>query len=143
MLKSKELGAAIASAIQLKIDAGFAASKAAVARDLGVNPNVVYGWIRTGSISKERLPMLWEYFSDVVGPEHWGIPQRGMNFFQNTRRTDSTWPFELTKLEDILNLTPQQLQQVDHILAGVLMGLRSHPPVEKTTKSKKHVKSAA
>lgn len=143
MLNGKELGAAIASAIQLKIDAGYVSSKASVARELGVEPNVVYGWIRTGSISKERLPKLWEYFSDVVGPEHWGIPPTGVNFFQNTRRNAASWPFELTKLEDVLSLTPQQLQQVDHILAGVLMGLRSQPTVEKTIKSKKTNKTAA
>lgn len=28
---------------------------------------------KKGSISKEKLPELWSYFSDVVGPEHWGL----------------------------------------------------------------------
>ncbi|MBC7204455.1 MAG: hypothetical protein H5U29_13270, partial [Pusillimonas sp.] len=81
MLKGKELGRAIERAIQLKIDAGLVKSRAAVARDLHVEPNVVYGWIRTGSISKERLPELWIYFDDVVNPEHWGLSKADVDYF--------------------------------------------------------------
>jgi len=33
----------------------------------------VHGWINNGTIAKSRLPELWLYFSDVVGPEHWGM----------------------------------------------------------------------
>lgn len=127
VIKGKELGRAIERAIQLKIDAGLVKSRAAVARDLHVEPNVVYGWIRTGSISKERLPELWVYFEDVVGPDHWGLPKKGVDFLAKKFKNNECWPFELTQLEDVLSLNHQQLQQLDHILAGVLMGLRSQP----------------
>lgn len=30
-------------------------------------------WIRRGTISKDKLPALWAYFGDVVGPAHWGL----------------------------------------------------------------------
>lgn len=144
MIKGKPLGAAIERAIQLKIDAGLARSRAAVARELGVEPNVVYGWIRTGSISKERLPDLWLYFGDVVGPDHWGISTKELDFFRKRLDSSPSWPFELTSLEEVLSLSPQQLEKLDHILAGVLMGLRSQSPDNQTTlKSKKRGQSAA
>lgn len=143
MIKGKELGAAIALAIQLKIDAGLARSKAAVARDLEVEPNVVYGWIRTGSISKERLPALWSYFADVVGPEHWGLSTESMQFLGQDSNLERQWPFKLTRLEDVLSLSAEQLQQLDHIVAGVLMGLRSNRPSSPPMKSKGSGKSAA
>lgn len=142
MLKGKELGQAIEQAIQLKIDAGRAKSRASVARDLGVEPNVAYGWIRTGSISKERLPQLWAYFSDVVGPEHWGIPPQSAEFLKK-KETRTHWPFELTQLDEVLSLNEDQLQKLDYILAGVLMGMRSKAPEDPILKSSKRGKSAA
>ncbi len=38
-----------------------------------VQPPSIYDWIKKGSISKDKLPELWRFFSDVVGPEHWGL----------------------------------------------------------------------
>lgn len=80
MLNGKELGKAIAKAIELKIASGAISSKADVARHFNVKPPSIHGWIDKGVISKSRLPELWRYFSDVVGPEHWGLkawPQTG------------------------------------------------------------------
>src|SRR3989304_5554330 len=71
MLTGKELGKAIAAAILMK-----GVSNADVARHFRVKPPSVQGWLTTGRISKKRLPELWEYFSDVVGPEHWGLPSQ-------------------------------------------------------------------
>lgn len=73
MLKGKELGAAINRAIDLKIARGAVASKADIARHFGIKPPSIHDWIKKGSIGKEKLPELWRYFSDVVGPEHWGL----------------------------------------------------------------------
>ena len=73
MLNGKELGAAIAAAIQMKIDSGAIRSKAEVAREFEIKPPSLYDWERKGTIDKARLPKLWEYFSDVAGPEHWGL----------------------------------------------------------------------
>jgi SOS-response transcriptional repressor LexA len=73
MLKGKELGRAIAKAIELKIASGAIATKTEVARHFGIKTPSIYGWIKRGAISKDKLPELWNYFSDVVGSEHWGL----------------------------------------------------------------------
>lgn len=68
MLTKKELGKAIEAA---RIKKGV--SKAALARRFGVTPPSVQGWVQEGRIDKKRLTDLIEYFSDTVGPEHWGL----------------------------------------------------------------------
>ena len=68
MLTGEELGAAIASAIEKK-----KVKKKDVADFFGVKPPSVQDWIRRGTIDKAKLPALWQYFSDVVGPELWGL----------------------------------------------------------------------
>jgi phage repressor protein C with HTH and peptisase S24 domain len=73
MLKGKELGKAIEEAINLKIAAGSVRSKAEIARHFGIQAPSIYDWIKKGSISKDKLPALWNYFSDVVTHDHWGI----------------------------------------------------------------------
>jgi|GEM_PF-5919503 len=67
MLTGPDLGKAIAEAIRLK-----GVSKAAVARHFGIAQPSVYTWIAHGRIGKQHLEELVEYFSDVVGPAHWG-----------------------------------------------------------------------
>ena len=73
MLTGKQLGAAIAVAIDRKISSGAIKSKAEIARHFGIKPPSIYDWINKGSISKDKLEKLWAYFDDVVGPEHWGL----------------------------------------------------------------------
>ncbi|MFH5043485.1 hypothetical protein ABWM37_10785 [Klebsiella michiganensis] len=73
MLSGKDLGRAIEQAIDKKIAMGSAKSKAEIARHFKIKPPSIHDWINKGSISKEKLPELWNYFSDVVGPEHWGL----------------------------------------------------------------------
>lgn len=68
MLTGKELGLAIEEAIRLK-----GVARTDVAAHFGVKPPSVQDWLKRGTISKEKLPGLWSYFSDVVGPEHWGL----------------------------------------------------------------------
>lgn len=69
MLTGKPLGDAVAEAIRLK-----GVSKAAVARHFGIKGPSIYDWINHGRIGKQHLMELVAYFSDVVGPEHWGMP---------------------------------------------------------------------
>lgn len=71
MLTGKELGKAIADALALK---GYGA-KAALARYLGMKPPSVADMTKFGRIDKAKLPALWRFFSDVVGPSHWGLGQ--------------------------------------------------------------------
>lgn len=68
MLTGKDLGAAIRAAITKK-----GVTQKAVADAFGVKPPSIQDWINKGTISKDKLPMLWSYFGDVVGPEHWGL----------------------------------------------------------------------
>ncbi|HHH1259006.1 TPA: hypothetical protein ACPZRQ_003575 [Yersinia enterocolitica] len=75
MLSGKELGHAIELAINKKISSGAIKTKAEVARHFKIKPPSIHDWIKKGSISKDKLPELWNYFSDVAGPEHWGLKE--------------------------------------------------------------------
>lgn len=75
MLTGKELGAAIESA---RIAKGV--SKKKLAEDFGVKPPSVQGWVNTGRINKSALMRLMDYFSDVAGPEHWGLSPQMASF---------------------------------------------------------------
>ena len=68
MLTGKPLGAAIKAAIKDK-----RVTQKEVARVFGVKPPSISDWINKGTISKDKLPKLWDYFADVVGPAHWGL----------------------------------------------------------------------
>lgn len=68
MLTGTELGEALDEAIRLK-----GVSKAAAARHFGIKGPSIYDWINHGRIGKQHLTKLVEYFSDVVGPAHWGM----------------------------------------------------------------------
>lgn len=68
MLTGKELGQAIEAA---RLKKGV--SKRAMAEHFNIAPPSVSGWISTGRIDKAKLADLFSYFSDVAGPEHWGL----------------------------------------------------------------------
>ncbi|MBF8729745.1 S24 family peptidase [Pseudomonas guariconensis] len=68
MLTGPELGAAIEAA---RIAKGV--SKKQLADDFQVKPPSVQGWVKNGRIDKSKLMDVIAYFSDVVGPEHWGL----------------------------------------------------------------------
>lgn len=70
MLKGKELGAAIDAA---RVEKGI--TKAQLAQHFGVKPPSVHGWISKGSIDKNNLFALMQFFSGTVGPDHWGISE--------------------------------------------------------------------
>lgn len=75
MLTGKELGDAIKIAIAKKLTSGNAKSKAEIARHFGVKPPSIHDWMKKGSIDKSKLPALWDYFSDVVDAQHWGLKE--------------------------------------------------------------------
>jgi hypothetical protein len=68
MLKGPALGAAIEAARKKKN-----VTKAAIAAHFGIKSPSVQDWVKNGTVAKDKLPSLWAYFSDVVGPEHWGL----------------------------------------------------------------------
>ncbi|MDI9234338.1 hypothetical protein [Limnohabitans lacus] len=68
MLEGKELGAAITSAMEKK-----KVGPTVLAAAFGIKPPSVSDWKTRGCVKKNHLPKLIAYFSDVVGPEHWGL----------------------------------------------------------------------
>lgn len=68
MLTGSELGAAIEAA-RIKKNV----PKNALAKVFGISAPSVNGWVATGRIDKSKLLEVIRYFSDVVGPEHWGL----------------------------------------------------------------------
>lgn len=68
MLSGEHLGAAIRSAMKLK-----GVTQGQVAAEFGIKQPSVSEWLKTGRVAKEHIAHLVSYFSDVVGPEHWGL----------------------------------------------------------------------
>lgn len=68
MLTGRDLGDAIRSAIKKK-----GVTQREVARVFEVQPPSVQDWMKRGTVAKDKLPALWHYFEDVVGPDHWGL----------------------------------------------------------------------
>ncbi len=90
MLTGKELGDALRAAIEKK-----KVTKKAVADHFGVKPPSVQDWMNFGRIGKKHLNELVSYFSDVVGPEHWGIAPIDILF------SDSEGRLTVVQLKDI------------------------------------------
>jgi SOS-response transcriptional repressor LexA len=68
MLTGEKLGEAISLAIEKK-----GISKKYLAEMFGVKPPSIQDWIKRGTISKDKLFKLIDYFSDVCNNSHWGI----------------------------------------------------------------------
>lgn len=83
MLTGKALGDAVAEAIRLKD-----VPKTAVAEHFGIKGPSVYDWIKHGRVGKQHLNELVRYFSDVVGPEHWGLKPGGLG---SAPANDDAW----------------------------------------------------
>ncbi|MNL05654.1 hypothetical protein D3C87_1262650 [compost metagenome] len=120
MLNGTDLGAAIKAAIEMKIASGAVASQAAIARHFNVKPPSIHDWIKKGSISKDKLPELWRYFSDVVGPEHWGLkswPDMGSAVATERPPTAKPWPFRTIPEDQIHALPESQLSALEGAIA--------------------------
>lgn len=88
MLTGKELGDAISEAIRLKKESGAISGTRDVAAHFGIKTPSIYDWMKKGSIGKEKLQKLFDYFSDVVGPDHWGISNN--NWLLESRTINET-----------------------------------------------------
>lgn len=73
MKTGKELGRAIAEAVELKMDGLNYRSKASIAKALGIQPPSLHNWLHTGRVGEERLLKMLHFFSDVTPPQHWGL----------------------------------------------------------------------
>ncbi|AVG38518.1 S24 family peptidase [Achromobacter insolitus] len=120
MLNGTDLGAAIKAAIEKKIASGAAPSQAAIARHFNVRPPSIHDWIKKGSISKDKLPEMWRYFSDVVGPEHWGLkswPDMGSPAALEPAPEHKPWPFKTIPEDQIHELPESQLNALEGAIA--------------------------
>lgn len=68
MLSGKELGDAIRTAMDAK-----GVKQGQVAEEFGIKQPSVSEWLKTGRVAKGHIAHLVRYFSDVVGPTHWGL----------------------------------------------------------------------
>ena len=68
MLSGEKLGQALKEAMRLK-----KVTQAQVGKEFGIAQPSVSNWLKTGRIDKTHIEHLLTYFSDVVGPEHWGL----------------------------------------------------------------------
>lgn len=127
MLNGTDLGAAIKAAIEMKIASGAAASQAAIARHFNVKPPSIHDWIKKGSISKDKLPELWRYFSDVVGPEHWGLkswPDMGPRADSGSAAAQKPWPFPTIAEDEVRALPAAQLSALEGAIALAIAQLK-------------------
>jgi phage repressor protein C with HTH and peptisase S24 domain len=91
MYTGERLGLALQEAMAKK-----GVTQDVVAKEFSVSQPSVSEWRRLGRISKKHIPRLVSWFSDVVGPEHWGLPAAWADNasgidpadFQSVRRVD-------------------------------------------------------
>ena len=76
MLQGPALGSAIAAAMKMKADHMRVSkiTQAVLASALGMAQPSVSELLKFGRLAKEKVPVLLEYFSDVAGPDHFGLP---------------------------------------------------------------------
>ena len=76
MFQGKTLGDAIASAMALKAARLNVAkiTQGELAAALGIKQPSVSELLKLGRLAKGKLPLLLDYFEDVVGPDHFGLP---------------------------------------------------------------------
>lgn len=138
MLNGKELGDAIAAAIQAKIDRGLIRSKADVAAHFRIRTPSIYDWIKKGSISKDKLPELWRYFSDVVGPGHWGLdrwPEMGAAAGRaEDQRTGAgapeDWPFRKITKGEYQSITDDDKRMIESVIKVIIEAKRKRPDLD-------------
>lgn len=116
MLNGKELGRAIGQAIDRKLTSGSVKSKTEIARHFGVKLPSIYDWIKKGSISKDKLPELWSYFSDVVGPEHWGLKELHAPVMGGSSKINSPTSRENDLLKSYKSISHERKEIINYLL---------------------------
>lgn len=99
MLTGTELGAAIDAARLAKN-----ISKKALAEHFKISPPSVNGWVTTGRIDKSKLIEVIRYFSDVAGPEHWGLTSEDAELLQVAASPEETSAQAKTALDTVLKM---------------------------------------
>lgn len=99
MLTGSELGAAIEAA-RIKKNV----PKNALAKVFGISAPSVNGWVSTGRIEKSKLLEVIRYFSDVVGPEHWGLTSDDADLLKVASSPEETASQAATALNAVLKM---------------------------------------
>ena len=116
MLTGPELGKAIADAIQLKN-----VPKTAVAKHFGIKGPSIYDWIHHGRVGKQHLNELVAYFSDVVGPEHWGLlPMAQSQFLRLDAETISRALLRVRQASKLALGEPLDVERDPELLAAAI-----------------------
>lgn len=122
MLNKKELGKAIEAAIRLKIASGAIKTQTEVAAHFSVKPPSINDWKSKGTIAKSRIPELFRYFSDVAGPDHWGLTQAewpaGLSAPENNSQDKKTEINLAEQKRGEYNLWQAESQEERDLLAG-------------------------
>lgn len=119
MLTGKKLGQAIEAARKEK-----AVTKAELARVFKVKPPSIQDWVNNGTIEKGKLEALWRYFSDVVGPSHWGLSEFPSSVTSTVSPT-TIWPFEDVSFERFQRLSERQKGRLEQALIEALEQIES------------------
>jgi len=140
MLTGPELGAAIEAA-RIKKNV----PKNALAKVFGISAPSVNGWVTTGRIDKSKLIEVIRYFSDVVGPEHWGLASEDAELLQVSQSSVASDSQAETAADTVLKmlakagkLTPESRQRIlsavddasdapSNVITHDFSGLRARP----------------
>lgn len=115
MLSGPELATAFAEAMRRKKEKGVTQQQ--VADAFGVRQASVSEWGKTGRIAKKHLNLLVEYFSDVVGAEHWGLHEAIQDALARQRHPEmhpTLSPVEADLLASFRQLPDLEQQELLH-----------------------------
>lgn len=108
MLEGPALGHALREAMTRK-----RVTQQQVADVFGVKQPSVADWLKHGRVAKRHINRMLEFFSDVVGPEHWGLPTGEASHIQPAVVSEQPANYgpELTPLEHELLAALRQLPE--------------------------------
>jgi hypothetical protein len=125
MLQGTELAAAIRAAMEQKkaLPGNEKVGPTSLGQALGIAQSSASELLKTGRLSKEKLPKLLAYFEDVVGPDHFGLPftKFEAEFVRHLRR------LPVDAQHDLLASIKEAAERVTQATAGLRAGTRGKP----------------
>lgn len=115
MLDGEKLVAALAAAMALKKDKDPRFGPSELGRLLGIKQPSASELLKTGRLKKDRYLKLVEAFSDVVGPEHWGLPYNSEDF-EALRLFQKLPPDARAKLTERMRQVVAQIDEASSLL---------------------------
>lgn len=136
MHTGKTLASALASAIELK-----GVRQEDVAAAFGVKQPSVSDWLKHGRMHKKHLTRLVEYFGDVVGPEHWGMPS---SWRPTSAPLDESSPLAagIAYVQELFDRDPQRFEVLVGDLKKLMESLREADAVMRSHGAKSYTSIA-